>query len=727
VDVSSVRPARLRADVALALAIAVGVVVMQAPFRLFLASLLDEGLILQIADDLLHGKQLYVDAVHYAFPGIFYLTAAVFWLFGTSMETARWLTIGLFALACAVAYLIARWWYTRRSAVGVVVLFLIYRVWAYPHWQVLNYSTLAVVLALAATWVAGQGLSSRLVWPYAIAGALAGGAVLAKQDSGAATAVALGMGVLICRPIPSAARSRRVLAFAAGVALILGAAAGALWHAGVATDLVRETILAPLYGVAHFAYLKEPALWPLVQQDPALRRHLFSYAPPVVLDLYWPQILQNPIYRDTPLIDVAIKLAYALPWLVLIGGTATVIIASWRSPGNVATQRLGLLVLLAIAFRAAFNLPHDWVHLLVLYPPTLLLGIALASRLRPPGRLRVATVVALGGAATASACLALSLRERYSAPVLTPRGALYARPAQAADLNTVLRAITAAPGGPLAALPYFPLLNFLAARPGLSRYYLVWPIERDVNRDAEIIDRLEATTNALVIYSPRRYPELPPFHEYAEPLFAYLVNHYTVGRSIGGDPFGFPFLVLERATPVAGRSLMGDALAAARVSLEQAGIPPREMKGSERAALVREVRWPFGHVLRVTPPSGSAVAIYYGVTAATGLRLITSYGINPALLGDFVSAHARFAIDVRDELGEHQLVSTDVGLVPQAGGSSWRRSEIDLTPWAGRSIELVLRVSAPPEATANLDLFGWMDPRLVNVEPAGSKGPECGP
>ena len=142
-------------DGLIALAIVAGVLVLQLPFRLCAVSLVDEGAILQIAADVAQGHRLYTEAVHYAFPGVFYLTAAAFAVAGTSIETARMLAILLFALASGVVYLIARWSCGRRGALAVVTLFLVYRVWAYPHWQVLSYSTLALTLSLAATWIVG--------------------------------------------------------------------------------------------------------------------------------------------------------------------------------------------------------------------------------------------------------------------------------------------------------------------------------------------------------------------------------------------------------------------------------------------------------------------------------------------------------------------------------------------------------------------------------------------
>src|SRR5205823_7990252 len=102
------------------------------------------------------------------------------------------------------------------------------------------------------------------------------------------------------------------------------------------------------------------------------------------------------------------------------------------------------------------------------------------------------------------------------------------------------------PGGALAALPYHPLLNFLAARPGLGRFYIVWPVEQEASRDAEIVRGLEEDRDALVVYSPTQAPHFPRFADYAPELMRYLVDRFEIDRTLGGDPGGFTFLLLRR-------------------------------------------------------------------------------------------------------------------------------------------------------------------------------------
>jgi hypothetical protein len=103
-------------DAALALAVAAVALAAQWPFRLLSVNVIDEGLVMQLGADLLAGKHLYADAVVFAWPGTFYLAAAAFWLWATSVEVARALVAGSFAVTVALAFACAARFSRRRSS-----------------------------------------------------------------------------------------------------------------------------------------------------------------------------------------------------------------------------------------------------------------------------------------------------------------------------------------------------------------------------------------------------------------------------------------------------------------------------------------------------------------------------------------------------------------------------------------------------------------------------------
>jgi hypothetical protein len=699
-------------DAVVAFAIAVVVFVVQLPFRALGLSLLDEGAILQIAANLAGGGTPYVDGVHYAFPAVFYLTAAAFRLGGTSVESARLLTCGVFAIAAAAAYLIVRWFLDRsRAALTVTAMFLVYRVWAYPHWQLVSYSTLAMTMLLLATWVLGASLDPTRVAGVAFAGVFAGLAMLSKQDSGAAGSVALGVGVLmLCRP-----RVASALAFVGGWLAVVAGTAAVLFATGAGPDFVRHAIVIPIRSALRADYPARPSMWPLWHQDQMLRANPFSYAPPIVVDLYWPTLNASRLYRDTAVVDAALKLVFYLPWAVFL--VAGAVCARRALRGRLETaraQRQLLLVLLAAASLAAFNRPQDWPHCLVLYPPTLLLLCSLAAPwARRPAASGLAIAV-LGSALVVSAHMALELRRTFDTPVRTPRGVLWGTAAHAQSLQALLdRIATVAPAdAPVLSLPYQPLVTFLSARPALSRFVFLWPSDPPEARDAEIIQRLATTPQALVVYSETLAPFLPRLQSFAPTLFRYLVEHYTIDEAFGGGPKEFCFLLLGHRPPPIGTSLLGAAGREARVTVD-GGAAPRDVRD-----LVAEELWPFVPVLRVSTVLDASVSVAYGMVPEPGQRFETRYGINPDHWIDIPPPRARFAIAVRDAGGERELWGAEVDPMNNPHDRRWALASIDLSPWAGQGVDVVLRVTRPRGAPARSELVGWGDPRLV---PAGAR------
>lgn len=721
--------ARPGLDLAGAAGAALVAIAIQWPLRDRAFSLVDEGLVVQVADDLLQGRRLYADAVAYAWPGAFWVTAAAFALFGTSFETARAVAVGAFAVAAAVAYLIARWTTSRCGAALVVLGFLAYRVWAYPHWQMVNYSPLAMTAALVAVWLSGVSLAGG--GTAVAAGMAAGVAAACKQDLGLATAGALG---LVLWAVPDPRRVRRALGFAAGALMVLGACAIVLAAQGVVGDCVRETVLAPLHAVRRFDYPGRPALWPFLAQDADLRAKGFSYLPSVLVDLYWPAIVASRVWRETAIVDVGIKLVFHLHWLVPLLALPLAVRDLRGRDGAPPERPLLLLVAASAAAVAAFNRPHDWVHLLVLYPPALLLLAALAARAAARGErlgraVRLGAVALVLGVSGLSAWLAYRLIRLHDTPVRSARGTVYGPARQAHALEEILKRLAVAPPStPLASWPYHPLLNFLSARPPLSRHYILWPVDRNPRRDAEIIAALHARPHTEIVYSPMQVPHYPRPSTYAAELFAHLAAGWQVERVVGGEPGGFTFLhAVPRRTPARGRTLRPDFLAAP-LRLATADGAVHLVPDEERARLVSEVVWPFHRVLRMATRPGVRTQLALPLVPRPGERFEAVYGTNPDYLGAVFAPGARFAVTVEDaERGEEvRAFEADCDPARDPASRGWRPVTVDLDRWRDRPVTLVLEVGAlVPAGPERLDVAGWADPRLVPAEPAaGSESPE---
>jgi hypothetical protein len=252
---------------------------------------------------------------------------------------------------------------------------------------------------------------------------------------------------------------------------------------------------------------------------------------------------------------------------------------------------------------------------------------------------------------------------------------VYVRPDDAKALAAVVTALAEPPPDrPLASLPYHPLLNFLAARPGVTRFYLVWPVERDEHRDEKVVQRLESNPEADVVYTTNQYPVFPRFAAYAPMLFRFLVDHYAVDRTFGGDAGGLTFLLLHRKEPPAGRSLLGDVLSSAQVTVEPRGQPAQVVGGGDRDAIVGEALWPFERVLEVASLPAARVSVGYRVTPASGDHFEASYGVNPEHLTDFALPDLRFTVAVRDADEMREVMDAEVS--PVAARLDGRMREI---------------------------------------------------
>jgi Dolichyl-phosphate-mannose-protein mannosyltransferase len=187
----------------------------------------DEGYFLDLSQRVAEGALPYRDFSTYYTPGIFYLFAAVFKLFGVQLLSIRYLMSLLRGVCALLMYVLARRvapWQLAWLPVAIVAALDAWPIEPEPHpsWPAVIAGLLTVEL------VARHAESGRLRW-LAAAGATAGVAYLFKQNVGAFTALGVA-GYVMLRPHGSAALSR-----IARVAYVVGAAT-------VVTALMREEL-----------------------------------------------------------------------------------------------------------------------------------------------------------------------------------------------------------------------------------------------------------------------------------------------------------------------------------------------------------------------------------------------------------------------------------------------------------------------------------------------------
>ena len=694
------------------LAVAAAALLVQLPIYDRGIFLLDEGYMLQLADAIDHGKVLYRDVnVDAPFPGAFYLLAAWFRVAGTSVWVSRLLVVAIFVAFAALVFRIAREVASLAWALGLAVVVLCYRVWAFPHWHMLSYSSVAATLLFAALLAVLVHVRRGTPATALAAGLLAGLGLVCKQDYGVGVGAALGLFLLV-RPFlrrgtPGFAPAAR---YAAGVALVVVPVLVAFALAGALAPLVQQTIVRPYAAMSRFPYARLPDLLPFVAQDRTMRADIGLYLPAILTSLHWDAIVASPTYRDTALWDVALKLVYWAP-IAIVALAALV----WVGPA-VSRARAGVdrpdderrLAVLAAAggFLVAFNRPRDWVHLMMIYPAALLVATTLAAGLprlvrRPLGAI---AWIAIAAAVVVSASLVVDLREQHDTRLALPRGGVLVNAPLVQLIEDVVRYVDdeTSPATPVPVLPLHPMINFLAAREGVGGFYVVWPVFQDPQRDARMIDDLERRNVDVVVYSISQYAHLGTFRENAPRLYDYLAAHYTIERVFSREVFGNLFCALRRRRPEPASTMaMYD-------------VAP----GYPGDGTVAPATWPFfTRVMAQRIGTAASPSVErFGLPLPGGRpRLLLRYGVNPERWLDPPSGPYTFRIALEED-GEAPRTLLERTLDPQrrVEDRAWPDAALDLSEWAGRRVAVSFEVAAPEEPPRRVaDTAGWAEPRIA--------------
>ena len=214
-------------DVALAVLLFVGAALYLSalPYNLNAA---DESYFLYEAKRIRDGEVMYRDVFEFATPLAAYAMAGLFWLFGTSMATARISMAVLHALTGVLLYATSRRLGVRRElalAVPLAYLAVCQAVWPFASWHWFStFFTTAVLLSM----VAGPW-ATRPRWMF-VPGLLNGFLICVQQQKGvvltAGTGAVLVADFLVDRRYPDPgswrALATRLACLAAGVAVIVG-------------------------------------------------------------------------------------------------------------------------------------------------------------------------------------------------------------------------------------------------------------------------------------------------------------------------------------------------------------------------------------------------------------------------------------------------------------------------------------------------------------------------
>jgi PAS domain-containing protein len=671
------------------LLVASAAVLFQLPVFDRTASLLDEGHILQFADLVHRGGELYRDAVLLPLPGAFYLLALAFDAFGPSILVARWILVLEFAAFAVIVYLLMRRLAGCAAAWAGVGLVFLYKIWAFPHWHMYSYSTTAqLCLAAAVLFTVEFHRSDRRRW-LALAGLASGLAVLCKQDYGAAGLVAAN-GILWLSTGSGEGRRGRAAALAwyNGPVLAVGALLALHFlRQGLFVEMLQQTLLHHLSGMATGAYTS------------------------------------SALYRSV-LWDTILKLLFYGPYLVAMAGA----VRAWRRrralrhPGlRVAWLSETTLVFFACASIAALNRPVDWVHVAVLYWPFLLLALLWtteAMRQRPRAALVVASVLLVPAVVLVgySGRLLWLLHDRYDTPLHGSRaGVLVTR-----DEGRVIDAVVAymraqsLPGEKVAVLPYFPLLSFLAERDAPHReLYTLWPLEYDPDRQRQVIRALESDSADVLVYHFTQAEQLPRLRQFAPELFGTLVEHWEIDRVFSDPGWGYMMAGLRRSPgPPPGTPLLPPD-SDPRLHVEGPDGARRPVAPDASLVLRRDL-WPFRPVLALEPsPQPRRTVLTLPLEVPAGARLRTAVGVDPLWWFRLPPSWVEFSIHAVEAGVRTPLFTRRLDPHRNFRERGWLDVELDLAAFSGRRIELELATRSESESGSALEMGGFEVPRLV--------------
>jgi hypothetical protein len=726
-----------------ALVVALVAVAFQLPIFDRWFSHMDEGHVLLFSDLIAKGGDLYRDATLYPLPGAFYLLAQFFKVFGSSILVSRWIVMLEFAGFVALLWVLMRGAVSRGPALAVVALLLLYRIWAFPHWQVYSYSTTCLLFIVIAVLCELRYFTTRRLGWLGAAGLLFGVAVYCKQDYGAVALLVMASVLVIEARVQPAGREARVatpLAVFVGAGAAVGAVVGAyFFYHGLLGELVQQTVLNHIRGIGTFEYTTYPAFWPLFTQDPAIRdgRGLFAFFPGIVTTVDLETLRQNWLFRETFVYDVALKLFFWGPYA--FAAFAVVRLARTRNALESVTQRdawlrEAMLAGFCVGFMllVTLNRPQDFLHVAVLYWPFLcLLGVYARGWLAGPRA--VLLVLALVLLVPTVAVVGYSVRgyvrllAQNTEPIAGERSGIRAKPAEAAlmrDIETFIHESTA-PDETVAVVPYFPIVHFLADRVGPDRSaYIVWPFAEFADRDQRIIDSIEAQGTDTAIYNFTQFSTFPPMHEFAPDLFEHLVRNFEMVRVFSYDQAGFMLGGLRRSERSAGEggadatvSLLDEHWGETGVWIESDEQPPLALSPARRGEYAARELWPFRPVLALRPSSGGERTVFQiPIDVRTGDVVRTAIGVHPGRWFTMPAYAVHFAVMVQVGQEREPLYVQTLDPHVEFADRGWFDVELPLDDYAGQRIELQLTVEVDSAAGESRMMGGFSEPVLLRAE-----------
>jgi hypothetical protein len=669
-------------------------------------NLVEEGLVIHVAQRLVAGEHLYRDIVFFTGPLPFELLGLLFRAFGEEILVGRGATALISGVNAGLAYGLV-----RRAGGGVLAhaagaLVAALPLLLFPLFSIFYYTPLAFSFGLWSAYAATRGATS-VRWAFA-AGVAVAAVALCKQTVGAVLAAGMLAAVFATAPAGTRLRITRAFALGGAASALLTVAfyglrgdLGELWRCLVSVPLsLGETFGSP--------YLN---LWPPGELAPELHPHKVVYFPNLYFLKYG---IYAPLSSD---VILGVQLLYALPILALVATPLA------RLAGPV--PRAAWINAAWLVAMATNLFPRsDWGHLVFSLAPSMLqLIILLAPALRLVPYLPHAAGLAI--AATAGwygVAVGQWVHAEAGPPSWGPRVPL--RPVSAiyrvVTIPRIIRYIRSRtePGDPIFVARSEPLLYFATDTTNPTPYGGVLTGIYD-EQQRHILAALDEVR--FVVISDLDQPMWTYYSEELPEVQAHLERHFHIAEGYPLDDASW-IVVLERG-PDRGATwldLMQERPNARAWTLDE----NREQQPDERplARLVarhnrRSMPMRLGHW-------GGGIDYVLSVPEE-GARFESGVGYRGMVSLEDLHVHPRrshMVVEVGHGGSFQEVARQKVSGVGGAG-RRWTPIEADLSPWAGEQITLRLTIDVAVPV-AERDLTWWASPRIVRGAPPrdGSEG-----
>jgi hypothetical protein len=656
-------------------------------------NLLEEGLIIHVAQRMVGGERLYRDVVSFTGPFPFELLAALFRVFGEQIAVGRWALVAFHGLACASVYGVALRAGAGPLAHAAAACVASAPVLLFPLFSLFFHTTLAFELCLIAAYPAVRGLHSAR-WAV-VAGIAVACAALCKQTVGAILAAGLLVGVAAVAP--PGRRIRQALAIALGGALVAGLTVAVYGARGDLLPLWRSLVVLPLSFEETFStpYMN---FWPPGE---------FGEAIEPIDDLYLPSLwtLKRGVFSEIPrALTLVTQLLYGLPFVALAAGAIRR--ARGPLPSAVWIHSVVFVALMVNLFPRT-----DWGHLVFVLPPAVvqLLIVAAPSPQRSTSRgvapwVVLLLLLTLG---TGTALAGRMIHDLSEPPRFGPH--VPQRPVSK-QLRSKSLAVAAKylrrrirPGERMFVARAEPLIYFATGTRNPTPYSGVIPGIR-AEQESAILAALGDVR--YVVMSDIDQPIFLYYREELPAVQLHLERHFRVP---GDYPVGnFTWLTVLEPGPDRGPTAIDlfEAQADARAWV-------RDRDGVEGPAPERSPK--FATKLNRRPlvvllgPMGGGID--FGIELPPGAVFQAGVGLKHLVgLQDLYeqAQKSRFEVSVAREGSFQKLASVYL----LSAGHRWRQLEVDLSAYGGERV--ILRLELVPDAPLEPDLMAfWGSPRIA--------------